>query len=285
MEWVETTGKTVEEAKERALDRLGVAEDEAEFEILEEPRPGFLGMRRGEARVRARVRPSQPRPKVDRRERGRRDRKKRNGERSGQEVAMTSSGSEQARQGTEETAGRPAGGESRPSAPSAPAGREPREEAEVLSHEEHAAIVRKFVEGLVAAFGMEAEVATSTTDEETIVEVRGRNIGLLIGPEGRTAEAIGDLSRSVVLRQADGLETEGRVVVDVGGLRERRRAALERFAREMAEAVQRDGRARVLEPMNSADRKIVHDALVDVDGVQTLSEGSDPERRVVIAPA
>lgn len=67
MEWVETTGKTVEEAKDAALDQLGVDEQDAEFEVVEEPRTGLFGRTRGEARVRARVRPTQPRPKVERR--------------------------------------------------------------------------------------------------------------------------------------------------------------------------------------------------------------------------
>src|SRR5690606_24826523 len=69
MEWVETTGKTVEEAKDAALDQLGVDDSDAEFEIVEEPRTGLFGRTRGEARVRARVKPTQPRPKVERRER------------------------------------------------------------------------------------------------------------------------------------------------------------------------------------------------------------------------
>src|SRR5215213_10235426 len=72
MEWVETTARSVEEAKEQALDQLGVAEDEAEFEVLDEPRAGLFGRVRGEARVRARVRPTQPRAKAERRDRRRR---------------------------------------------------------------------------------------------------------------------------------------------------------------------------------------------------------------------
>ncbi len=67
MEWVETTGKTVDEARDLALDRLGVAEDEAEFEVLDEPKQGLFGRVRGEARVRARVRPTAVRPKQERR--------------------------------------------------------------------------------------------------------------------------------------------------------------------------------------------------------------------------
>ena len=71
MEWVETTGRSIDEAKELALDQLGVHEEDAEFDVVEEPRPGLFGRMRGEARVRARVRPTQPRPKTERRDRKR----------------------------------------------------------------------------------------------------------------------------------------------------------------------------------------------------------------------
>src|SRR5438270_6488183 len=71
MEWVETTGRTLEEAKDAALDQLGVDEQDAEFEVLEEPKSGLFGRLRQEARVRARVRPTRPRPKVERRDRRR----------------------------------------------------------------------------------------------------------------------------------------------------------------------------------------------------------------------
>ena len=72
MEWVTTTGRTVEEAQESALEQLGVLADDAEFEILEEPRSGVFGRTRGEAKVRARVRPTLVRAKVERKERKRR---------------------------------------------------------------------------------------------------------------------------------------------------------------------------------------------------------------------
>ena len=71
MEWVETTGRTVAEAKDAALDQLGVDEHDAEFEILAEPKSGLFGRLRAEARVRARVRPTRPRAKEDRGRRGR----------------------------------------------------------------------------------------------------------------------------------------------------------------------------------------------------------------------
>src|SRR3546814_16862999 len=69
MEWVETTGRTLADAKEVALDQLGVDEQDAEFAVLEEPRTGLFGRTRGDPRVRARVRPTQPRPTVERRDR------------------------------------------------------------------------------------------------------------------------------------------------------------------------------------------------------------------------
>ena len=71
MEWVETTGRTVEEAKKSALEQLGVAENEAEFEIISEPKIGLFGRLKEEARVRARIQPRYPRPKGDRRDRRR----------------------------------------------------------------------------------------------------------------------------------------------------------------------------------------------------------------------
>ena len=69
MEWVEVTAKSVESAKELALDRLGISAEDAEFDVVEEPRPGLFGRTRGEARVRARVRPAMVRQKQDRRSR------------------------------------------------------------------------------------------------------------------------------------------------------------------------------------------------------------------------
>jgi spoIIIJ-associated protein len=78
---------------------------------------------------------------------------------------------------------------------------------------------------------------------------------------------------------------ETRLRVDVAGYREKRREALSRFALKVAEDVKTSGQARALEPMNSSDRKIVHDALTEVEGISTRSEGSDPFRRVVVALA
>jgi len=88
MEWVETTGRTIEEAKNIALDQLGVAEDDADFEVVDEPKPGLFGRTRGEARVRARVRPTSPRGKGgERRERNARGGRNGKGRSNGAGVA------------------------------------------------------------------------------------------------------------------------------------------------------------------------------------------------------
>ena len=92
-----------------------------------------------------------------------------------------------------------------------------------------------------------------------------------------------DLTRVASQRRLGDHDT--RLRVDVGGYRERRRVALGGFAEQMANEVISSGVARVLEPMSSADRKIIHDILSSVVGIATRSEGDDPYRRVVIAPA
>lgn len=151
--------------------------------------------------------------------------------------------------------------------------------------EEQATIITTFLDGLLEAFGLEGEVASEKIDDETIeLQVSGDDLGLLIGPKGQTLASIQDLSRTVVQRQASGIH-HGRVRLDVGGYRQRRREALQRFTAQVAEDVRSSGVQRALEPMNAADRKIVHDAVNEIDGVSTISEGEDQRRRVVILPA
>ncbi len=115
------------------------------------------------------------------------------------------------------------------------------------------------------------------------LNVSGQELGLLVGPRGVTLQAVQDLARVASQRRLGDHDT--RLRLDVGGYRERRREALGRFADQMADEVKESGVARVLEPMSSADRKIIHDSLSSVEGIATRSEGEDPYRRVVISPA
>lgn len=307
MEWVETTGRTIEEAKDIALDQLGVDEDEAEFEILEEPRPGLFGRVRGEARVRARVRPTRPPAKVDRRDRRRR--------RGGGVRATGSSGAgDGPSTSTEARAGRaPGTDEAASAAPVAVAGEgaaplpeqtgparatagadrgagsAPQHGGDTDMSEatlrEQADVVEEFLDGLLDAFGLDGEIHRLEIDEDTVeVQITGPDLGLLIGPKGATLTALQELARTVVQRRADG-PVHGRVRLDVAGYRQKRREALQRFTREVAEQVRSSGVQKALEPMTPADRKIVHDTVNEIDGVTTVSEGEEPRRRVVIVPA
>ena len=140
-----------------------------------------------------------------------------------------------------------------------------------------------FLTGLVEAFGLEADVTLHDVDDEMEVRVDGENLGLLVGPRGATLLAIQDVTRVASQRRLGDHQT--RLRIDVAAYREKRREALSRFALKLAAEVTETGEERVLEPMPSADRKVIHDTLSTVAGVATRSEGDDPRRHVVIAPA
>ena len=295
MEWVETTGKTVAEAQEKALDQLGVMADDAEFDVLEEPKQGLFGRVRGEARVRARVRPTQARQKVDRRDRKRGERAEKPAR---SETADTPAGEEATpprtpRQRAPKAAAAPKAAGEKKSTPKSnskaateptdtPSGANELKEQVVDARQVGDEAVR-FMTDLVAAFGLSGTAELVEDGDDLEVRVHGQELGLLVGPRGTTLQAVQDLARVAAQRRLGDHDT--RLRIDVGGYRERRRVALGSFATQMADEVKASGVARVLEPMSSADRKIIHDTLSSVDGVETRSEGDDPYRRVIIAPA
>ncbi|MCY3785640.1 MAG: KH domain-containing protein [bacterium] len=146
-------------------------------------------------------------------------------------------------------------------------------------------LVGSFAEQLAEAFGIDASVETTRATDGTLeVVMDGADVGLLIGKRGATLAAIEELLRVILQRQAQG-RRYSKVRLEVGGYRQRRQEALESFARRVADDVAATGTPKILEPMNSADRKIVHDAIVAVPGVATASEGEEPRRRVVVRPA
>ena len=156
--------------------------------------------------------------------------------------------------------------------------------AEGVTREEQAAAAREFLEGLLEEYGYEAEVETRMLDEDTIeVAANGNELGLLVGPRGATLAALQDVVRTVVQHRFP--TRTDRIVVDVGGYRQRRVAALQRFTQQIAEEVRESGTERALEPMSPADRKVVHDTVTEIEGLVTRSEGEDSARHVVIAPA
>lgn len=335
MEWVEASGKSLPEAKETVLDLLGVAEDDAEFVVLSEPKAGLFGRMRGEARVQARVRPMAPppkrgrRPKPDRKRDGDRPRnggsgrngtggrgrsdggsrsagQRRSGDDtngahadgvpadgngkvsvedrsddSGRSNGTGSGGSGRRRRGSR---GRGGGEQVKQAQGGRPPGESEVSVEESLTLEQQGDAAKGFLAGLVREFGLDAEVTYTEVDEDTVqVAATGGDLGLLVGPRGATLAAIQDLTRTFVQRQSE--TRTDRILVDVAGYREKRVAALRRFTEGLAAEVKESGEERVLEPMSPADRKVVHDAANEIDGVETRSEGVEPTRYVVIQPA
>lgn len=284
MEWVETTGKTVDEAMDRALAHLGVHRDDAEVEVIEEPKAGLFGRVKGEARVRARVRPSGPRPKRSRRSGERNDRPRTTSERSERPRAEKRGEDEPRRERDRNAPRQPSSARNQQSVKS------PNKEdsmAEGISLAEQGAIAKEFLVGLLASMDIKAEISVKELDEETVeLSVNATpptELGVLVGPRGTTLQALQEVTRTVV--QSKSPSRTDRILVDVAQYRERRVAALGRFAQQVALDVVETGEERALEPMSAADRKAVHDALTENEAVVTRSEGEDPRRFVVVAPA
>ncbi|MCL6095832.1 MAG: Jag N-terminal domain-containing protein [Actinobacteria bacterium] len=276
MEWVEVSGRTIEEAKLIALEKLGVLEEDAEFVVLSEPKSGLFGWRRGEARIRARVKPVVPRPKYRRanhRHESNKYRSQRAKDRNNNHHDLDKRVTE-----TDDS--------TQTSINSYNVDLE--KEGENMDNLDGAAtelnestVVSDFLLGLTKCLGIPVtvDVTTSSEGNEVFANINGTDLGILIGHGGVTLAAIEELTRTVAQRH---IGHSSRINVDVAGYRVKRRDALERLARDTAEQVIETGIEHVLEPMLVADRKIIHDTVNGITGVATRSEGRDPKRRVVI---
>ena len=291
MDWIEVTAKSVAEAKELALDRLGVIEDELEYEVLDEPKGGLFGLGRADARIRARVKPlSREKPVDRRRRRGRSDRPARTRNEGGTPEKPAPAGGTGSRSSSRRRGGRGRGGSRSGGAkPSAPREQRPAESAGVEEDQvdtqpvsAQAENAQAFVETLVRTMGFTASVTSKVEDDEIWVSVEGSELGVLVGPRGVTLRALEEVARAITQHFAGG--HSARLHVDVAGYQARRREALAEFAKTLAAEAVDTGTVRALEPMPSADRKIVHDTVAEIDGVTTSSEGEEPRRRVVIRP-
>jgi spoIIIJ-associated protein len=139
---------------------------------------------------------------------------------------------------------------------------------------------REIVERITSAIGADVSIAARERDGVVTVTCSGADVGLVIGKHGQTIDAIQYLANAITRAQGGDRE----VVVDASGYRARRTATLEGIARRTAQRVAATGRRAELEPMTPVERKIVHEALKDDPGVETASEGSEPNRYVVVLP-
>ncbi len=214
MREIERSAASVEEAVEAALAELGVSEQEAEVQIVQEPSRGLLGFGGQQAVVKVRAR---------------------------------------------------------------------EEDLEEIDLDEQAEVAADFIEGLLDRMDLDAEVDIGEDDGVMYVDIFGaqddEGMGILIGRHGLTLDALQELTRSAVQRK---LQERCRVVIDVEDYRKRRRRQLVEKTRSVAQRVRRSGKPERMEPMSPVERKIVHDAAAEAGGVETSSEGEEPQRRVVI---
>lgn len=247
MEMIETTGKTIEEAKAAALEQLGVTEDEVDFEVLEEPRKllGFLGAP-GEYRLRATLKSAEP-------------------------VAAAEAAEEP--EAEEEPTGAPAV--------------QPINDLSVGNEGGaiEQVVAQKAIEFLAETtrlMGLNTDVVVAAMEEgEVELEIRGDNLALLIGRHGATLDALQMLAAVVA---NTGLTQGARVVVDAEKYRERRRELLRKMAVQQAEKAKESQQEVVIPDLKPFERRIIHLVLKDDPEVETYSEGEGEDRCIVISP-
>jgi spoIIIJ-associated protein len=139
---------------------------------------------------------------------------------------------------------------------------------------------REIVERIAAGIGADVTVTTRPHESGITVTCSGADVALFIGKHGQTIDAVQYLANAIT-RAAGG---DHEVLVDAAGYRARRTATLENLARRTAQRASATGRRVAMEPMTPVERKIVHEALKDDPEVETASEGSEPNRFVVVVP-
>lgn len=315
--FIETTGDTRDAAIEAALKQLGMDRDDVSVEVLDNGKKGFLGIGATPARVRVTYEvPDEPVKKAEpvhipvekpaKPHRAEKPAKEEKPAAKPQKLSITDEDDtprlvkaapadfvpeklEVERPPRRERPRRERGGrrdrrprEERPITPSVPKEREliPVSEECMKKAEQ---LATDFVTGLLEKMGVEGEVKTLPQIEcdQLRLEISGPDMGPIIGRRGDTLDAIQYLG-SLVLNNA--LDEHVRLSVNTENYREKRAESLERLARKMAMKVVKSHRSMTLEPMNPYERRIIHAALQDFNGVTTYSTGTEPGRRVVIAP-
>lgn len=283
VEWVEVRGKDVAVAVAAAVEELGLdGPDAADVEVLQQPERGFLGMGGQDAIVRVKAK----QPTSRRRRRGGRGRGNGRASDSGRvDRDAKSSGARKSQRSSSGGDKKPRNDQPRQSqrrnteAARPKREKEPKVEVEI-DRGEQAEMVKDFLVGLLDAFGLEGEVECKVEEDIILANITGEQTEALVGPKGAILQAIMELSRTIVQRKS---QAGARIRLDIGGYTERRREALRIYTARLVEKVTEEGGEVMLEPMNAADRKVVHDAAADLGGVRTFSEGEEPRRSVVIA--
>ncbi len=205
MKEFEATGKTLDEAIEKAIRNLGITRENAEIEVKESPNQGILKLL-GSKNARVMVKP--------------------------------------------------------------------KKSAETF--------IKDYLEDLLTYMKIEGNIKAEEDDEKINIEIYGQDVGSLIGRRGKTLSDLQYLLSIIVRRQFSGLGKM--VVLDVENYRERREKTLIQLAKSMARKVKEENVEKTLEPMNPQERRIIHLALQDYPDITTISNGEEPNRKVVIVP-
>ena len=257
---IEKTGKTIEEAIQAAVAELGVDKSDVEVEVLETPTKRLFGLL-GEtpAKIRATVKISEPPVKIE-------------------PVVETQEVAE-----IEEPAVEPVEPEEEfePILEPSPVAEEP-SEVQPVDREKIVASAEKFLRDVFATIELEIEIAFTEENEDSyLIDLSGKNLGVLIGRRGQALDALQYLLNLAVNRAA---EEKIHFTLDVGDYRRRREDSLTKLAKSVAERAIKSRRDVRLEPMNRHERKIIHSVLQENDRVETHSSGEEPYRYVVVSP-
>lgn len=269
-QFIDVTGKTEEEAINRALEQLKLDRDDVSVEILERAKAGFLGLGSCPAKVRVSygeddepAAPAQPKA-----EKVREDKPKAEKPRTEKKPAEKPQRREE-----------PVKKESAPKTEEAQTVKVPEDLGEEVD-DERAQEIRKFLSGLLQQMEVQAEVKVYLPEKGRYkVFLEGQGLGAIIGRRGETLDAIQQLTSYSVNRTGSRV----RVQLDAENYRTKREQSLERLANKVAGKVVKYRRSVTLEPMNAYERHVIHTALQEVPGVTTYSTGVDPNRRVIVA--
>ena len=287
---IEETGKNIEEATQKALEQLGVTEDEVDVEILEDGAKGFLGIGQAPARVRvtrrevSREEPRQQRPR--RQPRSRPERKPEAAparEVKPKETPVAEAPAPTPAPPTPPTptpAPAPVAEEKKAPAPAAPAAEEAALTPEMLA--DAAEFGRDLLQKILDSLGNGGTAAISSAkDGQIVLDITGGDAPRIIGKHGQTINAMQYLVGIALNRKHHG---RLRTTVDVEGYRDRREDALRNQAVSLAKQVKANGQEAVLDALDANERRIIHTALANDPDVYTYSEGEDSERYLVISP-
>ena len=278
MNEITVSAKTVNDAITEASIQLGVTSDQMEYDVIEKGSAGFFGIGSKQAVIRARLKKAEE-PKAEEVVEKKPEEKKFENKKNFEKKEFKKEHKEHKEyKEHKEVKKQPQKKEAVAEAP------EEKKEIEIaVVTEETMKICEEFLIDVLKAMGMEGVEILSKVDEDGAlsIEMKGDNMGILIGKRGQTLDSLQYLTNRVANKSQDGYV---RVKLDTEDYRRRRKQTLENLAKNIAYKVKRTRKPVSLEPMNPYERRIIHSALQGDDRVSTHSEGEEPYRRVVVTP-